>query len=120
MHNDNEMCLQILVVKPEERVPFRIISLSLEFNQRCVIVVLKPVLLLLDRGSIIPSSQQILKCHRHHKYTDRELADILRILDGAPSAAPHSIGLQLLEKKLYLNFLNTVEASTNDLKPSLG
>jgi hypothetical protein len=92
----------------------------LEFNQRCIIAVLKCVLLLLDRGSIIPSSQQILKYHHHHKYTDRELADILRTLEGAPSAAPHSIALQFLEKKLYLNFLNVVEANTNELKPPLG
>jgi hypothetical protein len=81
--------------------------------------VLKAVLLLLDRGSIIPNSQQILKYHHHHRYTD-QLSDILRILDGAPSASPHSIVLQFLEKKLYLNFLNMVQASTNDLKPSVG
>jgi hypothetical protein len=41
-------------------------------------------------------------------------------LEGASSAAPHSIALQFLEKKLYLNFLNTAEMNTNDLKPSLG
>jgi hypothetical protein len=85
-----------------------------------IVVVLKCGLLLLDRGSIIPSRQQILKYHHHHKHTDRELADILTALEGAPSAAPHSIALQFLEKKLYLNFLNMAEMNTNDLKPSLG
>jgi hypothetical protein len=103
-------------------VAFRwLTGLSLELNQRCIVVVLKCVLSLLDRGSIIPSSQQILKYHHHHhKYTDRELADVLTALEGAPSATPHSIAFQFLEKKLYLNFLNMAEMNISDLKPSLG
>jgi hypothetical protein len=73
-----------------------------------------------DRGSVIPNNQQILKYHHHHKYTHYELADILRTLDGAPAAAPHSIALQFLEKKLYLNCLNMAEVNINDLRPSVG
>jgi hypothetical protein len=102
------------------QLPVQITDLSSEFNQRCMVVLLKCVLLFLDRGSIIPCSQQILKYHHHLKYTDRQLTNVLTALEGAPAAAPHSIALQFLEKKLYLNFLNTAEMNISDLKHSLG
>lgn len=48
------------------------------------------------------------------------LTGILTALEGAPSAAPHGITLQLLEKTLYLSFLNTTEMDSNELNSSLG
>ena len=78
------------------------------------------VLLLVDRGSVLPSSHQILKCHHNIIDMDYQLTDLLTAMKGISSAAPHSIALQILEKKLYLNFLKTTCNSANDLSPSLG
>lgn len=78
------------------------------------------VLLLVDRGSVLPSSHQILKCHHNIIDMDYQLTDLLATMKGISSATPHSIALQILEKKLYLNFLKTTGNSANDLSPSLG
>jgi hypothetical protein len=78
------------------------------------------VLLLVDRGSVLPSSHQILKYHHNIIDIDYQLTDLLTALNGISSAAPDSIALQILEKKLYLNFLKTTCNSANDLSPSLG
>jgi hypothetical protein len=48
------------------------------------------------------------------------LTSTLSALEGVPSAAPHGIVLQMLEKKLYLNFLNTAQVDNKELSPSLG
>lgn len=76
----------------------------------------------LVRGSVLPSNQQILKYHNNLINVDQlhGLTGILTALEGAPSAAPHGITLQLLEKTLYLSFLNTTEMDSNELNSSLG
>ena len=78
------------------------------------------VLLLVDRGSVLPNSHQILKCHLSSIDMDYELTDLLTAMKGISSAAPHSIALQILEKKLYFNFLKTTCNSANDLSSLLG
>jgi hypothetical protein len=45
------------------------------------------------------------------------LSGNLTALEGVPSAALHGTVLQILEKKLYLNFLNTTEVDNNELSP---
>ena len=74
----------------------------------------------MDRGSVLPSSHQILKYHHNIIDMDYQLTDVLTALEGVPSAAPHIIVLRILEKKLYLNFLKTVYNNASDLSPSLG
>jgi hypothetical protein len=76
----------------------------------------------LGRGSVLPSNQQILKCHNNLINVDQlhGLTGTLTALEGVPSAAPHGIVLRILEKKLYLSFLNTTEVDSNELSPSLG
>jgi hypothetical protein len=49
-----------------------------------------------------------------------DATDMLTVLEGFPSAAPHGVVLHMLEKKWYLNFLNTTEVNTDELFPSLG
>jgi hypothetical protein len=76
------------------------------------------VLLLVDRGCVLHSSHQILKYHQNIIDVDYQVTDVLSALEGISSAAPHSIALQALEKKLYLNFLKTTYNNASDLSPS--
>lgn len=71
--------------------------------------------LTLPSGVTLPRSQQILKYNINlaELVQSNDLPNILTILSGAPSAPPHSIVLQTLQNKLYLEALTSAELNSN-------